>query len=835
MRILTICLIVALCGCSSGKPPAAPTNQQPAKKAAQQNRNVPVLFRAPEFGLTDQSGESFGSDQLLGRAWVVNFMFTRCKATCPVQTSRLAEFQEDAKTRKSWNDIRLVSITVDPDFDTPQVLNTYALDARADLQHWKFLTGPRETIEQLSRQGFKLPAGGDGSASSEPITHSSRFALVDPQGFVRGFYDSGSADELKQLKRDVETVLSERMLFHEDLLDPEWMDSRREAQLATVNKFNVFHGFSFTDRLRESGIQFRNRIVDDAGREHKPCHYDHGTGIAIADVDGDSLYDVYFVNQVGDNQLWRNRGDGTFEDITRSAGVADNGKIHVTASFADLDNDGDADLYLTNVRSENVLFENDGKGKFTDMTRTSGLDYSGHSSAAVFFDYNRDGLLDLFLVNVGVYTTDETATVVNDPFTGPDDRKYAYQVAFPDAFAGHLKPERSESSRLFQNLGGNKFDDVTANIDLAVPCWSGDASPLDANDDGWPDLYVLNMQGHNEYYENVNGERFERKSRQLFPATSWGAMGIKVFDFDNDGRMDIYITDMHTDMGEVVDPKFAENEKRKTPKEQFLPAILNTDGNHVWGNAFFHKQSDGTFREISDQIGAETFWPWGLSVGDLNADGFEDVFVTGSMNFPFRYGINSVLLNNHGREFLDSEFLLGVEPRRGARTAIPWFELDVAGKDKALLEQYRTRGANVERMVAWGALGTRASVIFDFDNDGDLDILTNDFNFEPMVLVSNLTEKTKAVQFLKIRLIGDKSNRDGLGATVKVQAGSQTYTKVHDGKSGYLSQSSYPLYFGLGTAEAVDQIEVRWPSGVTQVVSSPIKMNSLIEIRELEQ
>ena len=506
----------------------------------------------------------------------------------------------------------------------------------------------------------------------------------------------------------------------------------------------------------------------------------------------------------------------------------------MTASFADIDNDGDADLYVTNVRGDNVLLENDGMGKFTDITRTSGLGYNGHSSAAVFFDYNRDGLLDLFLVNVGIYTTNQTATVVNDRFTGPDEGRYTYKVAFLDAFAGHLKPERSESSRLFENQGGNRFIDVSNKIELADPCWSGDASPLDVNEDGWPDLYVLNMQGHNEYYENVNGERFVRQSREVFPATSWGAMGIKVFDFDNDGRMDIYITDMHTDMGDIIDPWDPQNEKRKTPKEQFLLEILNTDGNHVWGNAFFQKQADGTFQEISDRIGAETYWPWGLSTGDLNADGFEDVFVTAGMNFPFRYGVNSVLLNNRGREFLDAEFLLGVEPRRGGRTAVPWFELDVAGKDREVAEKYRSQGRNAARLVAWGALGTRSSVIFDIDDDGDLDILTNDFNSEPMVLVSNLTEKLGKVHFLKMRLIGTKSNRDGLGATVQVHAGSQVYTKVHDGKSGYLSQSSCPLYFGLGDADAVDRVEVLWPSGRKQSVPGPIGINSLIEITESE-
>jgi cytochrome oxidase Cu insertion factor (SCO1/SenC/PrrC family) len=840
MRTIAICLIVGCLGCSSGKPDRASGDPQPGKQPEAQSgttlaapgSKLPLLLRAPDFVLLDESGKSFGSDQLLGRAWVVNFMFTRCKATCPVQTRRLADLQADLKNRQSWKDTRLVSITVDPDYDTPQVLHEYALAAQADPAHWKFLTGPKEKIEQLARQGLKLPAEAGGGSGPESIAHSSKFVLIDPQGDVRGFYDSGSSPDVERLQRDLETTLAERVLMIDDLIDPEWMEVRRRAQLGTVDKFSVYYKFAFSDRLRESGIRFRNRIVDDAGREHKPCHYDHGTGIAIADVDGDGLSDVYFVNQVGDNELWRNRGDGTFEDITASAGVANNGTIHVTASFADIDNDGDADLYITNVRGDNVLFENDGKGKFKDITKASGLGYNGHSSAAVFFDYNRDGLLDLFLVNVGVYTTDQTETVVSDRFTGPDQRKYTYHVAFLDAFSGHLKPQRSESSRLFENQGGNRFLDVTRKIELADPCWSGDASPLDVNEDGWPDLYVLNMQGHNEYYENVKGERFVRKSRELFPATSWGAMGIKVFDFDNDGRQDIYITDMHTDMGDAVDPRSPENEKRKTPKEQFLPAILNTDGNHVWGNAFFHKQPDGTFREISDHIGAETYWPWGLSVGDLNADGFEDVFVTASMNFPFRYAVNSVLLNNRGREFLDSEFLLGVEPRRSGRTAVPWFELDVTGKDKAIAELYRSRGVNSSHLVAWGALGTRASVIFDIDNDGDLDILTNDFNSEPLVLISNLTEVTNPVHFLKVRLIGSKSNRDGLGATVKVQAGSQTYTKVHDGKSGYLSQSSYPLYFGLGEIETVDRIEIAWPSGQTQVVSGPISVNTQLELTE---
>jgi hypothetical protein len=184
-------------------------------------------------------------------------------------------------------------------------------------------------------------------------------------------------------------------------------------------------------------------------------------------------------------------------------------------------------------------------------------------------------------------------------------------------------------------------------------------------------------------------------------------------------------------------------------------------------------------------------------------------------------------LNNGGKEFLDSEYLLGIEPRLDEKVYKPWFELDCSGKDKRHPECEGQLG----RVVVNGALGTRSSVIFDLDNDGDLDIVTNDFNSEPMVLISNLSDK-KDIHYLKVKLIGTASNRSGLGARVVVRVDSTSYHKVHDGKSGYLSQSLYPLYFGLAGAQKVDQIEVFWPSGKKQVVQGPLEVNRVIEVRE---
>jgi hypothetical protein len=607
----------------------------------------------------------------------------------------------------------------------------------------------------------------------------------------------------------------------QEILDPPWLEARAEAQLKTAGEFGTFVGFRFDDRLEESGIRFRNRVVEDAGITYKAVHYDHGNGIAVADVDGDGLLDVYFVNQVGSNELWRNLGGGRFENITGRAGVGLGDRISVTASFADIDNDGDPDLYVTAVRTGNALFENLGDGTFRDISEASGLRHRGHSSGAVFFDFDRDGLLDVFLTNVGQYTSD-LVRVGNHEGT-----EYRFYDGFADAFGGHHFDWRTERNLLFRNLGENRFEDVTRIMQDVETGWSGDATAIDVNEDGWPDLYELNMQGSDQYYENQRGESFVRKSREVFPKTSWGAMGIKAFDWNNDGRMDIYITDMHSDMSKDAGP----GEEHVKSDMQWNEAHLKTGGASVFGNTFFENRGDGEFVEVSDLVGVENYWPWGLSTGDLNADGYQDVFVTLGMNYPFRYQTNTVLINDRGQRFRPAEFILGVEPRKDRRTARPWFRLDCAGKDR---DSHRLCKGADRTVEVWAALGSRSSVIFDLDDDGDLDIVTNEFNSEPMVLVSNLAQSSRKLNYLKVRLSGTRSNRSGVGAAVSVKAGGASFHQVQDGKSGYLSQSDQPLYFGLGEAVAADEVRVRWPSGAVQTVTG-VKANTTLQLTEPPQ
>ena len=606
-----------------------------------------------------------------------------------------------------------------------------------------------------------------------------------------------------------------QVMFPQPDIGASSLAARAQTQRETLNQFKIFTGFHFTDKLADSGITFRYQAVVDALQNYKAVHYDHGSAVAAADVDGDGRFDLLFLNQIGGNSLWKSLGGGKFKDITAESGIALKGLVSVSAAFADIDNDGNQDVVITTVRGGVHLFHNDGQGHFTDITKQSGINVVAHSTGAMFFDYDRDGLVDLLVCNVGKYTTNEK---------NPDGS----YVGLPDAFSGQMYPERYEHPVLYHNLGHNKFKDVTAEVGLKPHMWCGDATFADVNGDGWPDVYMLNMQGDDHYFENQAGKRFVDKTAQYFPKTPWGSMGVKFFDYANEGRQDLLLTDMHSDMSQEVGP-----EKEKLKSEMKFPDyFLMTQGTSIYGNALYHNLGDGKFAEVSDRMGVETYWPWGISVADINADGFDDVFVTAGMGYPFRYGINSMLLNNRGQKFLDAEFLLGIEPRRGGRTNSFSFDLDCSLPQQGRSAQVcQTAGPGAGKISVMGTLSSRSSVIFDLDDDGDLDIVTNDFNSEPMVLISDLSER-KQIHWIKIMLEGTKSNRNGLGATVRVYAGGQTYTKYNDGKSGYLAQSVLPLYFGLDEATKIDRIEVDWPSGAKQIVSQDLTINTTRKIVE---
>ena len=552
----------------------------------------------------------------------------------------------------------------------------------------------------------------------------------------------------------------------------------------------------FRDAAPESGIDFQMAFLpNEQGARFKTNLYDHGCGVAIADYDGDD--DVLFLNQLGPNALFRNRGDGTFDDITSEAGpLALNDRIKVGAAFGDYDNDGDQDLYITSTRGGNVLLENLGEGRFHDVTDRAGVGFIGHSQTPAFFDYDNDGLLDLFVTNTARWTEDEF------------DELSKYFPGIGDIWTQVFDRREREFNVLYRNNGNGTFSDTTVEAGVAGHGWGGDVAAFDFDEDGDQDLFVTNMFGMSQLYRNGQGH-FDDVTNEVLGRTSMGAIGCKAFDFDDDGRLDLLIADMHSDMW--IGPRDEKLVKPTAKFTNFMGPIVNTSAEAkkreqviadrlsldydrlLFGNSLFRNKGADLFEEVSDAAGMETFWPWGVAVGDFDNDGHEDVFLPSGMGYPWFYWPASLMLNNGDGTFTDRAAKEGIEP-------------PVEG----LYLPVRIGGNPAAR-------SSRCAATADFDGDGRLELVVNNFNDRPYYFKNQFPLR----HYVAFRLRGTNSNHDAIGAVVKLWIGSRVMVRQVHANGGYLSQSSKTLHFGLGDTERVDRAEIRWPSGTRQVIESP--------------
>jgi len=562
----------------------------------------------------------------------------------------------------------------------------------------------------------------------------------------------------------------------------------------------------FEDVLAQSGITFRHHFLDsETGTTYRVNPYDHGCGVCAVDVNADGLEDIYLLDFLGPNALYLNKGGWRFEDATERAGVAVDRALSVGAAFGDYDNDGDPDLYVTTYRGGNHLFRNRGNGEFDEVTDESGTAYNGHSSAATWFDYDADGDLDLYVCNIGKFTTETISREAN----------YFYQgEALPFVEVAQTPDRRVPGERdiLFRNEGDGTFTNATAEAGIHSDEWNGDATVADIDLDGDLDIYQSNMFGSNHLYRNEGDGTFEEITAPALGRTSWGGMGARFFDGNGDAYPDLYVVDMHSDM-------WTSNDDRKSlrPKEKFntplgtyvgggavIAKAEDTQARSVlFGNTYFENRGDGTFEERSAQAGLELWWPWGMAVGDYNDDGSEDVFVASGMGFPYYYWPNHLFINGGQGTFYEVAALAGIEPP--------------------------ARGESVEGAAIKGKAFTRSSrsaATADFDQDGDLDLVVNNFNHEPDLLRND----SPAGNRLRLRLRSKHGKRDAYGARVDVVAGERRWHRWLSNSEGYLTQSSPVLHVGLGDATAVDRVEVHWPDQeAPQVVSSPA-LDRIVEI-----
>ncbi len=523
----------------------------------------------------------------------------------------------------------------------------------------------------------------------------------------------------------------------------------------------------FIDISGSAGIHF---IHDNAASKEKYLIETMGSGCGWIDYNGDGLMDLYLVNGavtqvhhpeiIPTSSLYRNNGDGTFSDVTEKASVGAKGLFGMGVAVGDYDNDGLQDLFVAGY-DRSILFRNTGQGVFSDETDQAGVSNSGRwGSSAAWFDYNRDGQLDLIIANYVDWTPEGNVRCGNP---GEDFRAYCH----PDTYQG-------QSPTLYLNQGKGKFKDVSKSSLLSLSRASGlGVVTFDYDLDGWQDIFIANDAMANSLFRNNGDGTFEEVAYSSGIALSEdgiaeAGMGTDAADTNGDGWMDVFITH------------------------------LDFEHDRLYWNL-----RQGTFedRTFASKLGYATFnySGFGTKFFDYNNDGAKDLLIA----------------NGH---ILDNIHLYHAEVTYAEPNLL--YKNDGTGRFSKTSDG--VRGDLQQHFVSRGA------AVADFDNDGDIDVLVSNNGQRAQLLRNDGGNRN---QWLQIQLLGKESNRDGVGARVKVVAGDLTQYEERKGGSSYQSAQDPRLHFGLGHRDVVDSIEVTWPSGLREAFHS-VESNRTIMIEE---
>lgn len=553
----------------------------------------------------------------------------------------------------------------------------------------------------------------------------------------------------------------------------------------------------------QTGIDFVNRSLEK--KEFNIFNYRNfynGGGVAIGDVNNDGLSDIFVTSNFEDNKLYLNKGKMTFEDITVKAGIVGKKFWSTGVTFADVNGDGLMDIYVCNSGSRdqrgNQLYVNQGIKNgiptFVEKAKEAGLEDGGFSTHAAFFDYDRDGDLDMYLLN--------------NSFTPIDKLGYM-----------NLRNERDKlgGDKLFRNDSESnslKFTDVSAEAGIygSLIGFGLGITIGDVNNDNWPDIYISNDFYERDYlYINQKNGTFKEDLENEMPHTSLSSMGADIADINNDENLDIFVTDMLP----------GDDRRLKTTSvfEGYNLADLKLK------QGFWHQymrnnlqlnNGDGTFSEIGQFSGVHaTDWSWGALIFDMDNDGLKDIFVANGIAkdltdqdfVEFLGDRNTMQQMLEGKKFDAKEFIDKI-----SSVPIP----NYAYKNTGDLQFTNT-------VKSWGLEGpgfSNGSAYGDLDNDGDLDLVVNNVN-APLSVFKNKTNELSKNHFLTVKLKGTAKNLNGIGAKITVyQQGSAKLLQQMPNR-GFQSSSDHQMVFGLGDKATIDSLKILWTDDKMEVVKNP--------------
>lgn len=564
----------------------------------------------------------------------------------------------------------------------------------------------------------------------------------------------------------------------------------------------------------QTGITFSNKIEETLNLNVLMYEYLYnGGGVAVGDLNGDGLDDIYFSANVSGNQLYLNQGELKFKETAQASGATGrSGPWKTGVVFVDINGDNKLDIYqcysgnLPTEKRTNQLFVNQGNDEngiplFKEIAEEYGIASNAPSTSASFFDYDLDGDLDLFLLN------HNTQSIQNQ------------DVNLTKVL---LKEKHEAGSQLFENRDG-KFVEVTqhAGISSSSLSYGLGVAVSDINQDGWPDIYIGNDYSMPDYlYINQKDGTFKDEILARLGHTSHFSMGNDIADFNNDGLLDIFTLDML--------PEGNERQKLLLAPDNFELFELNVNKgfHHQYMRNMLHVNSgDGTFQEIGQLVGvSNTDWSWASLFADFDNDGWKDLFVT-----------NGYLRDYNNQDFL--KYMDNYVRTSGGKLKREDLLNMVRNMPSSNLTNYIFKNSGEltfqNQTKEWGinhVLNSSGAAYSDLDNDGDLDLIVNNIN-APASIYENQAVQQNGGNYLKVKLLGSKSNSSAFGAKIEVYAGGIIQVLEQNPYRGYQSSVSTTLHFGLGDFTEVDSLIVSWLGGNISK-EYQIRANQLLELSE---